>query len=149
MLLYGPQKSKQFPRTPKLSKCNTGGLLNNCKRGLKRYNSWDLRGPPTPSPRTPCGSMDPQLRTYAVKSSSKSKWGNDKIPVVPAKVLPHNIQTTICTFKFNQIPGFAIFICSLKISLLVIKSKQLKKTLFLINLRGNICCSLKQTKSTS
>ncbi len=30
----------------------------------------DLQGPPRPSPRTPWGSMDPRLRTYALEISS-------------------------------------------------------------------------------
>jgi len=34
--------------------------------GTKLYSD-DLRGPPRSSPRTPCGSMDPRLRTYGLE----------------------------------------------------------------------------------
>ena len=54
-------KSKKFPRTPTLSRCNTGRALDVSKRGLKGYNKvlylCDLRGPPV------------NLRTYALNGN--------------------------------------------------------------------------------
>ncbi len=45
--------------------------------GTKLY-SHDLRGPPRPSPRTPWGSMDPRLRTYALGPSKNVRYNREK-----------------------------------------------------------------------
>jgi hypothetical protein len=46
-----------------------GGPVNPHQRGLYEY----LRGPLRPSPRTPWGSMDLRLRTYALEGRHFSK----------------------------------------------------------------------------